>query len=390
MTAPEHQGRDGLLLDRPGGRPGGRAGMPVSVLHGRDEVGGALGLAGELFEATGTPVCARGLWLRTWFEAFPAVLPVAVVAGAPGRVEGLACLAVARRGPLRTVMLAGAGPSDHGRLPVRDPAAVPALAAGVSELLRGLRGPWRLHLAQLPVADPVVEALLAAVPGAYVEAGQGCPQLTFGPERVLARHVSTSGRRAARQARNGVARAGLEMRVDRTREPAPVRGLLAEVVALRRDRDHWHGRRSDLDDPRQRGFYAGVVSRLAALGQVEVSTLRLDGKLAAYFLGLHDGAVYRNWDGRISSDWPSLSPGRLLRDELLAALLDDPRVSRVDWGRGELQHKMSAVTEVLPSVALRAESSPRVAAGLREATRLRRSVRSRVPDELLRRLRNRH
>lgn len=385
MSGPD----DGVLLDRSGRRTGDPAGLSVRVLRGRDEVGRVLNQAGDLLDAVEAPICARPLWLTTWFEAFPAVRPVTVVAGTAGRVDGLACLAVTRQGPLRTVTLAGAGPSDDGRLPTGDPAAVAALATGVGALLRELRGPWRLHLAQLPVADPMVEALLATVPGAYVEDGQGCPQLTFGPDRELARHLSTGGRRAARQARNGILRAGIELRVDRTAEPEQVRGLLPGLVALRRDRDHWLGRRSDLDDPGERGFYAGVISRLAALGQVEIATLRLDGKLAAYLVGLRDGPVFRGWDGRISSDWPALSPGRLLRDALLAALLEDPGVSSIDWGRGELQHKMSAVTEVLPHVVLRAESSPRVTAAVREATRLRRSVRGRVPDELVGRIRGR-
>ncbi len=385
MTAPVRPGERRGAGPVPGGP--GPGGMPVHLLRGRDEVGRTLALAEGLFDATGTPVCARPPWLTTWLEAFPAVRPVAVVAGAGGRIDGLACLAVARRGVLRTVTLAGSGPSDHGRLPARDPAAATALAAGVVELLRGLRGPWRLQLAQLPVADPVVDALLAAVPGAYLEAGQGCPQLIFGPDRELARHISAGGRRAARQARSGIVKARLEMRVDRATGPGQVRRLLPELVALRRDRDHWHGRRSDLDDPGHRGFYAGVIARLAATGRVEVWTLHLDGALAAYFLGLRDGTVYRNWDGRISSAWPALSPGRLLRDELVTALLTDPGVTCIDWGRGELQHKMSAANEVVPHVALRAESSPRVAVALRGTAGLRAAVRRQVPDDLLRRLR---
>jgi CelD/BcsL family acetyltransferase involved in cellulose biosynthesis len=388
MTADERSedGRGDVAVANPSDRPAA-TGMPVRVVHGRDEVARVLDLAGDLLDATDTPLCARPTWLTTWYEAFPGVRPVAVVAGAAGRVDGLACLAVTRRGLLRTVTLAAAGPSDHGRLPARDPAAAAALAAGIADLLGGLRGPWRLHLPQLPVADPVAEALLTAVPGAYVEDGQGCPQLTFGPERVLARHVSASGRRAAKQARKGVVRSGLEVRVERITEPERVRRLLPELVALCRDRDHWHGRRSDLDDPQHRGFYAGVVSRLAAAGRIEIYTLSLDGRLAAYFVGLRDGTVYHNWDGRISSAWPALSPGRLLRDELITLLLQDPEVTHIDWGRGELQHKMSAVTAVLPHVTLRAESSPRVAATVARLARLRRSVRRRVPDELLRRLR---
>jgi hypothetical protein len=48
---------------------------------------------------------------------------------------------------------------------------------------------------------------------------------------------------------------------------------------------------------------------------------------------------------------------------------------------------MSAASGVVPHRVLRVESSPRVTAGLRQATRLRGSVRERVPDDLLRRVR---
>lgn len=370
-------------------RAGGVARMPVRVLRGRDAVGRVLEDAADLFDATGTPVCARPPWLTTWLEAFPAVEPVAVVAGEPGRVDGLACLAVSRRGPLRTVTLVGAGPSDYGRLPARDPAAAAALAGGIADMLRGLRPPWRLHLDQLPVGDPVVAALLAALPRAYTEEGQPCPQLAFGPERLPVRPTA-SGRRALRRARKRLDGTGLAMTVERTRDLVQVRLLVPELIALHRDRDHWIGRRSDLDDPGRRAFYSAVVSRLADSGRVEVFTLRLDGTLAAYFLGLRDGTVFRNWDGRISSAWPELSLGLLLQTELVAALLADPELAGLDLCRGALQHKMHGVTGVVPAVLVRAESSPRVTLALRWAAGLRRTVRRRVPADLLRRHRLRH
>ena len=217
----------------------------------------------------------------------------------------------------------------------------------------------------------MVAALLAALPRAYVEEGQPCPQVAFGPERLPVQ-LTASGRRALRRAESKLDRAGHTMTIDRIRDPAEVRRLVPDLVALHRDRDHFIGRRSDLDDPGRRAFYSAVVSRLAGSGRVEVFALRLDGTLAAYLLGFRDGPVFRIWDGRISAAFPELSLGVLVRTALLTALLADPELTGVDMGRGTLQHKMHGVTEVVPAVVVRAESSPRVRLALRWAARLRR------------------
>jgi hypothetical protein len=80
-----------------------------------------------------------------------------------------------------------------------------------------------------------------------------------------------------------------------------------------------------------------------------------------------------------------------MRDVMISAMLADPGVVAVDMCRGTLQHKMHGITEVVPTVALRAESSPRVARAVRAAARLRGlardEVRRRVPAGLLRRMR---
>src|SRR5205823_13017390 len=139
------------------------------------------------------------VWLTTWFETHPAAQPLAVAVETGRRLAGLGVFEMTRRGPLRTITLAAAGPSDHGRLPARDAEAAAALADGIVDLLRGLPRPWRLRLAQLPHDDPVAAALAGALPGARLRPGQGCPQLAFGADRVLDRHISASGRRAVRQ-----------------------------------------------------------------------------------------------------------------------------------------------------------------------------------------------
>jgi CelD/BcsL family acetyltransferase involved in cellulose biosynthesis len=352
------------------------------LIRGRAQLLRALQAAEDLFEHTRAPVCARALWVSTWLAAVPAVDPVAVVVEAGDRLTGLACLAVSRRGPLRTVTLAADGPSDYGWLPARDAASAAALADGVADLLGTVRRPWRLRLSQLPLHDPVAARLLAVLPGARTVPGQGCPQLTFGPERVLERHLSASGRRSARHARTRLAASGHSVRVERTSDPAAVRCLLPDLVAMHRARDHSRGRRSDLDDDTRRLFYIRVICRLADAGAIDVPTLWLDDRLAAFFVGIRDGDTYRSWDGRISSDWPHLPLGRVLRTELLAALLADPAVAGVDWMRGELQHKMHAVSHVLPTEHLLAESSPPVRAAGDCATAARRILRAATPDRV--------
>ncbi len=361
--------------------------VPLHVLRDRDEVAAALAAAADLLAATGAPVCARATWLTTWYETFPQARPVALVAGRPDRPDGLACLAVRRRGVLRTVTLGGTGPSDYGRLPARDEATADALAGGLADLLGSLAGPWRLRLAQLPVGDPVAGALLRALPHAHTVPGQGCPQLAFVAERTLEKHVTASARRGGRQAHGRIERAGLHLTVERVADPGGVGRLLPEIVALKRARDHDLGRRSDLDEDRMRAFYTEVVSRQARAGATEVFALRLDGQLAAYFLGFRDGDVFRNWDGRISSRWPSLSLGQLLRNDMIGRLLAEPELSGIDWCRGELPHKMHSITEVTPAVDVQAESSPLVRDALEAAAWARRAARSKVPTDVLRRLR---
>jgi hypothetical protein len=74
---------------------------------------------------------------------------------------------------------------------------------------------------------------------------------------------------------------------------------------------------------------------------------------------------------------------------MVGRLLADPGLSRIDWCRGELRHKMHSISEVTPSVDVLAESSAGVRDALRAAARGRRAVRSRVSTELLRRVRSR-
>ena len=346
----------------------------------RHDVIRALSAAGDLLDRTAAPFCAQPMWLAAWYARSRA-RPLAVIAEYGGTTVGLACLAIHQTGPLRTITLAGDGPSDYGRLPVKDESVAAALADGMLAVLAHIHGPWRLRLAQLPSADPVARALLEALPGARLTPGQGCPAMTFGPDRRLEALISAKARRAARRGWARLDHAGVRVRVDRIREPARISNLLPEIVALHRARDHALGRRSDLDQSSRRAFYADMVQGLCEAGRLDVWVLRLDDALGAFVIGVQDRTSYRTMDARIGDLWPSTSPGQLLRTEMITALLADPTLTELDWMRGESRNKMQHATHVVPTEHLLAESSAVVTTALRRWNAFRGELRERIPTE---------
>jgi CelD/BcsL family acetyltransferase involved in cellulose biosynthesis len=349
------------------------------IVSERSEIAACLIDAEPLLDAVGAPFCARALWLSAWYEQARS-RPVVLLVEAMGVPVAMACLAVQRAGPVRTIRLAGHGPSDYGRLPARDPVAAAALAAGIVDWLGGLRGPWRLDLAQLPVGDPVAGRLLTALSGARLEPDQSSPVLTFAEGQD--RHERFFTARILREVRRGqrkLDQAGVAAQVRRISSPVGVHRLLPDVVAMRRARDHTVGRRSHLDGRRARSFYVNAVQALTDAGQAEIWTLNVEGTLGAYFVGVRDGSSYRILDGRMSTQWGSASLALLLRAALIGELLSEPGIKEVDYMRGVLHHKMQDASRVVPAERLMAESSTRVATLARQWSALRRSLARRVP-----------
>jgi hypothetical protein len=143
---------------------------------GRARVVAEVRAAAPLMADLAAPVPARGPWLTASLNVLPTgplarVRPRAVVVArdAGDRPDAAALLALRRRGATTAVTLLGSepGPLPEGRPPARllarDPEAAAALAAGLVELLDGLRGPWTLRLAGLPLGDPTLAALGAVM-----------------------------------------------------------------------------------------------------------------------------------------------------------------------------------------------------------------------------------
>jgi len=153
--------------------------VPIRIADGRARVVREIRSAAPLMSALAVPVTARGPWLTAALNvtSAPVLRPdraraVVVEPQLEGRPDGLALLSFRRRGPVTAVSLLGTrpGPLPEGRpqcrLYARDPAVADRLADGVLDLLAGLRGPWTLRLAGLPLGDATLRALIAGLPDA--------------------------------------------------------------------------------------------------------------------------------------------------------------------------------------------------------------------------------
>jgi hypothetical protein len=242
--------------------------MFLRVASGRARVVREVRAAAPLMERLRAPIPARGPWLtavlndgaarraRPW-----AARPTAVVVdGDPqGRPEAVAFLSLRRRGLITEVSLLGDGtaPVPGGRPPfrllARDDAAAQLLSTGIVELLDTLRGPWTLRLARLPLGDPTLAHLAAAL-----------------PTSVLATSRST---RLVDELGNGAIR---------TRAPD--------------DLDRWLPALLDHEpDARARRFLRAAARLHAAIGQLELAVVADGDRLRTALLTLVDGADRWPW-----------------------------------------------------------------------------------------------
>jgi CelD/BcsL family acetyltransferase involved in cellulose biosynthesis len=347
------------------------------IVHGLAELEPWTAELTRLADEQQAPLPAGLPWLSAWARSHPSWRPLSVLRFGPdGRLVAAALLATRFRGPLRNVAALGYGHSDYARF-LGAPEEAPGLAAAIADLLAGLRGPWSLRLEQFPAADPVLEDLAVRLPAAALRPGDASPMVDlagFDP----ARDVSKSARQSGRTGRNRAAADGLDLTIDRTRDPDRIRELLPELEELHAARDRALGRTSDLEDPEHLAFWRLLLPEAASRGEAEVVVLRLDGRPVCELIALLDGGSYRVWDFRIAPGAERYNPGHVLRDDVLRAVLDEGRWRTLDWMRGEEPYKKASATTVAAASSLQAWSSPglrRLELLARAALRLRTSAR---------------
>jgi CelD/BcsL family acetyltransferase involved in cellulose biosynthesis len=325
----------------------------------------------DLAAATGSPVTARRPWLQTWVRCHPGWQPVAFEAGdGSGRLDGAVLLASRRRHGFVEVVALGHGPSDQARLPARSPEAADALAAAVARHLRGQPLPWRLRVAQLPVGDGVARRLAKRLPHAALIDAEDSPRIEFGAEQGLEAYTSCNTRKANRKALNRIAKAGLSASFDCLRGPREIHAVLPELERVRRARDAALRRPGGLDDEQTACFFRSILVEHAEHGEAEVTTLRLDGEVAAYVLAFLDGPSYRMWGTSVAPDWDHYSAGRLIVYHTIERALE-LGCDEYDYMRGLERYKLSNATSIVPAHTLVAYSSALVRSAFWTAERPR-------------------
>jgi hypothetical protein len=249
-------------------------GVFARAAAGRARVVREIRASAPLMATLRAPVPARGPWLtavlngRSWSPAGAPLgcRPVAVVVEDErgGRPVAAAFL-VLRRGVRRTTvtLLGQRSPvQPDGRPPARllarDDAAAELLAAGIVDLLGSLGGAWALELHGLPLGDPTLRCLAAALPGSA-------------PATVRSRRLVDE--------LDALAEPPL-----RSRDPRVIERWLAELLPRH-------------PDPAARRLLRATTRLHAAIDQLEVAVVADGGRPRAALLTLVDGADRWPWWG---------------------------------------------------------------------------------------------
>ncbi len=318
---------------------------PGWARRGADALAGLGTELEELHAATGAPVTMRRPWLQTWIDCFQQFDPLVVgVDGPVGRLDAVALLATRRELGFGRFVAVGHGPSDAVAMSARDESSARRLALTLRQELSSQPAPWGLALRHVVPGDLVLPRLSGVLANARLTEGDVSPVLRAVNGPSLRSYVSSSHHRGISRVRNRMVREGLAPQTAHVYDQQSIRALLPDVERVYRSRDRALGRRCLLDLPSHREFFRLVIDRHAEIGQVCLSTLHLDGRLAAYTLCFVDGEVYRMWNHRFDPTWGRLSPGKLAIDESVANALSR-NCTAYDFMRGGEAYKNSYANE---------------------------------------------
>lgn len=278
---------------------------------------------GELCRRTDASPFLRPEWHQHWRDTFaPGAVTVATLRSGG---ELRAALPLLRRGRrLATV--------HNGHTPATGPVATDDRA--LAELVRGLcdRAPNGLVLDGLTL-DPAKEALwhdALSVPHRRLEvtgvhrrtdASRDWDGFVAGRKASIRKMIRRAHRRAERF---GAVEFATFTHVDTS--------LLQKCFLV--EASGWKGREGTAiaQLPAVRHFYENVVDWAASEGWLHLSTLRIDGRLAAFELALRHGGVLYLLKTGFDEDLAAAGPGMLLVYEVLRRAFDDDEILAVDWG----------------------------------------------------------
>jgi GNAT acetyltransferase-like protein len=309
----------------------GVAAAGVITVHGHDEIAAFDREIDALAVRCGAPVTSRWAWMwPTILQAGERSVATLVI-GADGSLAAAAVIVHTTGDGERVVTPAAGGDAHRAPFLAVDDAAAAALARAVINTVARLDGPVRLQLGPTSLTDVTARRLQALLPGEVCAVSETIPMVRCGESTAVDDYLTEGMRRTLRKSGNRLRTDGRTARVEHARDREQIIEALPHVAEVTRRRDHAGGRTSPLDDIDGLRRWEGRILGLAALVDVELSTLFIDDEPAAYVVGVEDGGDYRVLEGRFVMDYARYSPGRLLEAAVLQRVLDSDRLDRLDW-----------------------------------------------------------
>jgi diguanylate cyclase len=296
---------------------------------------------GGLHADLGVPVMARFRWMETWAAVYDDWQPLTVLVRerASGQVQAAALLAKRSGQDCVEVVSMGHGTVACTRFASRSERASKLLTKGIKDELAKL-GRWTLQFQQLPEGDAVAKLLAQQLSNAEMAPDLWVPQIVFGHDPQVDEFLSRNMRRQIKKAWNRLETDGRRVEMNIARTELEIVRLLPDLEAIHVDRDHSTGRASDLDDPKVSELWRRLVLAHAATGQIEISSMLIDGQIAGFVIGIIDDDAYRVFDGHFNSDFHRYSPGRIIESAVVERVMVDARFDSLDWMAGVAAEKI--------------------------------------------------
>lgn len=306
--------------------------LTTEELYGHESLIAAGIELADLAQRCGSPTTAQATWVLATTGTMHDHQPWAVLArDTTGTLLGAVVLIDRIRGLRETVTLAGTDDGQRGAILTDGITVAQTLGRAVSQALGRRRRRPVVELGPLPACSPIVEAFALGLRGSMCADADAVPVIRRTDAIHVDAYLSHGMRRTVRKATNRLTSDQRTGTIRITADATQIIDMLPQLERCHRNRDHAHGRLSDLDDDRQHRLWQDRIHALAHAGELELATLHIDDTLAAYVLGIGDGPVYRLLEGRFDTEWARYSPGRLLEAAVVQRMLDDPALTTLDW-----------------------------------------------------------
>jgi hypothetical protein len=336
------------------------AGVTVEPAYGRRALSVIDAELDVLATSIRAPLTARPTWILATSAQAMGLEPWALVArGATGTPVGaVVLLDHVADGHVALTTLAGTDSKHRGEILTKDPAVAYVLGEALSRLLAERLIPSPVELGPLSANSAQVKAFAEGLAGSRLTHAAAIPVIRGGRGTPPVDHLSGGMRRTLRKAANRLAADGHTSVVRFTSAPGEILSSLHLLEQVYRQRDHAHGRISELDDIVRHRIWQQRVRDLIEAGELELATLRISGDLAAYTLGVLDRPAYRLLEGRFVTRWARYAPGRLLEAAVVDQALSDPDTTTFDWMTAIAPETLLGSNHADPMVVVRVGHDP--------------------------------